>query len=80
MTRKQKMIAVLRVYWRMVYVFFFYPVTIGAFLYVYVKGYHWIFGLLIIIIILLFDPVFRILRRGIRRKIKRKKRAPKKSP
>lgn len=74
MNRKQKIIAILRVYWRMVYVLGFYPVTIGAFLYVYYKGYHWIFGLLIIIFILFFDPIFRILRRGIARKIKQNKK------
>ena len=72
MRPKTKVGAVLHIYWRMIRVFLFYPLLIGAFFYVYIKGYHWIWGLLIIILILFVDPTFRILWRGIRRTMRRK--------
>jgi len=71
---KTKLGAILRIYWRMVRVFLFYPAMIAAFFYVYIKDYHWIWGLLIIIAILVIDPVYRILWRGIRRKLTQNKK------
>jgi len=64
--------AVLRVYWRMLRAYLFYPAAIAAFLYVYIKDYHWIWGLLIIIAILIIDPTFHLLWRGLRRKLRQK--------
>jgi hypothetical protein len=72
MRPKTKLSAVLRVYWSMLRIYLFYPLMIAAFLYVYVKDYHWIWGLFIIIGILIIDPIYRILWRSIRRKIKSK--------
>jgi len=74
MSGRAKIGAVLRVYWRMIRIFLFYPLLIGVFFYVYIKGYHWIWGLLIILLILYFDPTFRMLWRGIRRTIKQNKK------
>lgn len=74
MTPRSKIGAILKVYWRMIRIFLFYPVLIGTFFYVYIKGYHWFWGLLIIIFILIFDPIFRMLWRGIRHNIRQKKK------
>ena len=71
-----KVKAVLLVYWRMIRVFLFYPAMIAAFFYVYFKGYHWIWGLLIIIGILFIDPTYRMLWRGIKQSYKAKKKGP----
>ena len=68
--------AVLQVYWQMIRIFLFYPALIAAFLYVYIKGYHWIWGLLIIIAILIIDPTYRMLWRGIKHTLKTKKKGP----
>ena len=76
MKMNAKVKAVLRVYWRMIRVFMFYPALIAAFFYVYFKGYHWIWGLLIIAAILLVDPTYRILWRGIKHKLKSHKKGP----
>ena len=76
MKMNPKFKAVMRVYWRMIRVFMFYPALIAAFFYVYFKGYHWIWGLLIIIAILFVDPTFRILWRGIMHQIRQKKKGP----
>ena len=76
MKMNAKVKAVLRVYWRMVRVFMFYPALIAAFFYVYFKGYHWIWGLLIIAAILIVDPPYRLLWRGIKHKLKTHKKGP----
>jgi len=75
-TSRQKINAILLIYWRMIRIFLFYPAVIGAFFYVYIKGYHWIWGLLIIIFILVFDPTFKMLWRGIRYKLRQNKKGP----
>ena len=74
MRAKTKLGAILQIYWRMFRILLFYPVLIGAFFYVYIKGHHWIWGLLIIILILVFDPTFRMLWRGLRRKLRQNKK------
>ena len=76
MTPRSKIGAILKVYWRMIRIFLFYPALIGAFLYVYIKGYHWIWGLLIIIAILIIDPTFRILWRAVKYKLQQNKKGP----
>ena len=69
-----KVKAVLRVYWQMIRIFMFYPAAIAAFFYVYIKGYHWVWGALIIVAILIIDPTYRMLWRGIRHQMKQKKK------
>ena len=76
MTPRSKIGAILKVYWRMIRIFLFYPLMIGAFFYVYIKDYHWIWGLLIIIAIIIIDPTFRLLWRGMTRKMRANKKGP----
>jgi len=72
MKQSSKVNAILRIYWRFLRIYLFYPLMIGAFIYVYIKGYHWIWGLLIIVAILSIDPTYRLLWRGLRRHLKAK--------
>jgi len=51
--------------WRLFYALAFYPIMIGLFLWLYIKGEHWIWGLLIIAGILIFDPMWRAIGRNI---------------
>lgn len=74
MSGASKLSAVLRIYWQLLRVYLFYPLMIAAFIYVYIKDYHWIWGLLIIIAILLIDPTYRLLWRGLKRKLKAQKK------
>jgi len=47
--------------WRLFHALAFYPILIGVFIWLYFKGAHWIYGLAIIAIILIFDPIWRLL-------------------
>jgi len=44
-----------------VWAYLFYPVMVGLFLWLYIKGTHWIYGLAVIVAILLIDPIWRVL-------------------
>lgn len=44
--------------------YLYYPMFIGAFLWLYFKGAHWGFGLTVILLMLSFDPLWRILGRN----------------
>ena len=52
---------ILRVYWRFIRAYLFYPVMIGVFIWLYLQGAHWIFGLAVIIAILILDPIWRVM-------------------
>lgn len=58
--------------WRLFHALFFYPILIGLFLWLYVKGAHWIWGLAVIAAILVFDPMWRILGASILQKLRRR--------
>ena len=60
--------------WRLFYAFAFYPIMIGLFIWIYVTGRHWVFGLAVIAAILILDPIWRVLARSILRLGKRAKR------
>lgn len=47
--------------WRLFHAIFFYPILIGLFIWLYIKGAHWIWGLAVIALILIFDPMWRIM-------------------
>jgi len=47
--------------WRLFHALAFYPILIGAFIWLYFKGAHWVYGAAIIIIILVFDPIWRVI-------------------
>jgi len=53
--------ATLTAIWRLFHALAFYPILIGVFIWLYFKGAHWIYGLAIIAIILIFDPIWRLL-------------------
>jgi len=53
--------AVLTAFWRLFYAFAFYPILIGLFIWLYIKDAHWIFGVMIIAVILVIDPIWRII-------------------
>jgi len=53
--------ATLTALWRLFHALAFYPILIGAFIWLYFKGAHWIYGLMIIAIILIFDPIWRLM-------------------
>jgi len=72
MKQSSKIGAILRIYWRFLRIYLFYPLMIGAFIYVYIQDYHWIWGLLIIAAIVFIDPTYLLLWRGFRRYLKTK--------
>ncbi len=47
--------AILQVYWN----FLFYPFLFALFIWLWIKGAHWGWGLLVVIAMLIFDPVWR---------------------
>lgn len=63
---------VLTVFWRMFQAYLFYPVMIGVFLWLYVTGAHWIFGVGVIIAILIFDRTWLVIGKNILRMISKK--------
>ncbi len=57
--------AVLISMWRLFHALAFYPIMFGAFIWLYIKGAHWIWGALILACILVFDPIWRIMARNL---------------
>jgi len=57
MKAKSIFIAMWRLFWALV----FYPMIIGLMIWIYIKDYHWIWGVLVIIAVLIFDPIWRII-------------------
>jgi len=53
--------AVLVSMWRLFHGLAFYPLAIALFIWLFIKGAHWGFGLSVIIAILMFDPIWRIM-------------------
>jgi len=53
----------LRAIWQLFIGLLFYPVMIGVFLWLYFTDKHWIFGLLVIAVILALDPIWRVMGR-----------------
>ena len=53
----------LRAIWQLFIGLLFYPVMIGIFLWLYFTDKHWIFGLLVIAVILALDPIWRVMGR-----------------
>jgi len=49
------------VFTRMARAYLFYPLMVGVFLWLYIKGAHWVYGLAVIVAILILDPIWRIL-------------------
>jgi len=58
--------------WRLFHALAFYPLMIGTFIWLYIKGAHWVWGALIIAGILMFDPIWRIMARSLSRMIQRR--------
>ena len=50
-----------QIFVRIAQAYLFYPVMVGLFLWLYIKGAHWIYGLVVIAAILSIDPIWRIL-------------------
>jgi len=55
--------AALRAIWQLFIGLLFYPVMIGVFLWLYFTDKHWVFGLLVIAVILSLDPIWRVMGR-----------------
>jgi len=53
--------------WRLFHALAFYPLMLGAFIWLWLKGAHWIWGVLIVAGILIFDPIWRIMGRNLLR-------------
>lgn len=64
--------ATLTAMWRLFHVLAFYPVMIGAFIWLYIKEAHWIGGALIIAAIFIFDPIWRAIGQNILRMVQKK--------
>lgn len=64
--------AALMALWRLFHAIAFYPIMIGVFIWLYIKDAHWIYGLCVILIILIFDPIWRILGANILKLISKK--------
>jgi hypothetical protein len=47
--------AILQVYWN----FLFYPLLFGLFIWLWIKGVHWIWGAMVVAAMLIFDPLWR---------------------
>lgn len=46
------------VFWRMGVAYLFYPIIIGLMIYITIHGYHWGFGLALILAIFILDPMW----------------------
>lgn len=66
-----KLFSVVKAMWALARAYLLYPAMIGAFLYAYVKDWHWSVGLLIIVTLLYLDPTWRMIWRRIRRNKRR---------
>lgn len=53
--------AFLRVLWRMIRAYLFYPAMIAIFIWLTLIDAHWIFGLAVIAAILILDPIWRVM-------------------
>lgn len=62
----------LKAFFILLWTFTFYPVMIGLFFWIWYKGYHWGFGALIVISLLVLDPFWGLLGRNIVRGLKQK--------
>lgn len=49
--------------WQLFSGLLFYPLMIGLFIWLYLADKHWIFGLIVILVILWVDPIWRIMGR-----------------
>ena len=58
--------------WRLFHALAFYPIVIGVFIWLYFKGAHWIYGAAVIAIILIFDPIWRVMFRNVLRLLSKK--------
>ena len=58
--------------WRLFHALAFYPIVIGVFIWLYFKGAHWIYGAAVIAIILIFDPIWRVMFRNVLRLFSKK--------
>jgi len=56
--------------WTMFHAILFYPICIGLFIWLYIKEAHWGFGLIVILCILIFDPIWRIMARTLWSKLR----------
>jgi len=63
----------LKVFFRFAQAYLYYPVFIGAFLWLYVKGAHWGYGLAVIAAMLYFDRIWRTMARTAWHKWKHRK-------
>jgi len=45
-------------FWRLGIAYLFYPVMIGLFIWIDLKNFHWVFGLMVILAILIIDPIW----------------------
>lgn len=59
------MMRVLTVFWRMFRAYAFYPAAIGLFIWLYVKGAHWVWGALLVGVILYLDRLWLIILRNL---------------
>jgi len=64
--------ATLTAMWRLFHALAFYPLMIGGFIWLYIKGAHWIWGAAIIAGILIFDPMWRAIGHNILRMVQKK--------
>ncbi|WP_371398020.1 hypothetical protein [Fretibacter rubidus] len=64
--------AALTALWRMFHALAFYPLMLGLFIWLYIKDAHWGLGLAVVIMILVFDPIWRILAQSLWSKRPRK--------
>ena len=48
------LIAILKVYWA----FLYYPLLLALFIWLWVKGVHWIWGAIVVIAMVVWDPVW----------------------
>ncbi len=64
--------AVLTAFWRLAQAYLFYPVMVGLFIWLYVTGAHWIFGLAVIAAILILDPIWKRMAQNALRMFKKK--------
>jgi len=62
---------VLRAFWRMGFALLIYPLCLGLFIYIWIKGYHWGWGALIVAIVLILDPTWLFILKNLTRSKKK---------
>jgi len=60
-----KLQAVLIAMWRLFWGLTYYPLIFGAMIWLYVKDYHWIWGVGVIIAALVLDPIWGLIARRV---------------